>query len=187
MSPTGIPASWTKCCRWLGLAYLQSLRSWIHLHSYLHTQNHHKVVETEWKYLDENEQWQQMKNIMTETAQVTWRGACTSSHFRRKGYIKLESLQCAVLRLLGCSSVWIKLCQLEGIILPNKNHKCYDLAFTATFWASSGCWAQCLNGLLLLSKTKLYIVWAALRLSYCRSKSQLSSSKFSVQLCITGV
>jgi len=30
-----------------------------------------KVVEAEWKYLDVNEHWQQMKNIMMETAQVT--------------------------------------------------------------------------------------------------------------------
>ena len=29
------------------------------------------VAEEEWKYLDVNEQWQQMKNIMMETAQVT--------------------------------------------------------------------------------------------------------------------
>jgi len=29
-----------------------------------------KVEEAEWKYLDENEHWQQMKNIMMETAQV---------------------------------------------------------------------------------------------------------------------
>jgi len=28
-----------------------------------------KVEETQWKYLDENEQWQQMKNITTETSQ----------------------------------------------------------------------------------------------------------------------
>ena len=27
------------------------------------------VEEAEWKYLDLNEQWQQMKNMMTETAQ----------------------------------------------------------------------------------------------------------------------
>jgi len=30
-----------------------------------------KVAEAECKYLDVNEQWQQMKNIMMETAQVT--------------------------------------------------------------------------------------------------------------------
>jgi len=30
-----------------------------------------KVVEAEWKYLDFIEHWQQMKNIMMETAQVT--------------------------------------------------------------------------------------------------------------------
>jgi len=30
-----------------------------------------QVVEADWKYLDVNEHWQQMKNIMTETAQVT--------------------------------------------------------------------------------------------------------------------
>ena len=30
-----------------------------------------KVVEAEWKYLDVNEHWQQVKNIMMETAQVT--------------------------------------------------------------------------------------------------------------------
>ena len=30
-----------------------------------------KVVEAEWKYLDVNEHWQQMKNIMMETAQFT--------------------------------------------------------------------------------------------------------------------
>jgi len=29
-----------------------------------------KVAEAEWKYLDVNEHWQQMKNIMMETAQV---------------------------------------------------------------------------------------------------------------------
>ena len=29
-----------------------------------------KVVEVEWKYLDVNEHWQQMKNL-TETAQAT--------------------------------------------------------------------------------------------------------------------
>jgi len=29
-----------------------------------------KVVEAEWKYLDVNEHWQQMKNIMMEAAQV---------------------------------------------------------------------------------------------------------------------
>jgi len=28
-----------------------------------------KVQEAEWKYLDINEHWQQMKNIMMETAQ----------------------------------------------------------------------------------------------------------------------
>jgi len=32
-----------------------------------------KVVEAEWKYIDVNEYWQQMKNIMMETAQVTCR------------------------------------------------------------------------------------------------------------------
>ena len=31
----------------------------------------YKVVLAEWKYLDVNEHWQQMKNIMMETAQVT--------------------------------------------------------------------------------------------------------------------
>jgi len=30
-----------------------------------------KVAEAEWKYIDVNEHWQQMKNIMTLTAQVT--------------------------------------------------------------------------------------------------------------------
>jgi len=30
-----------------------------------------KVAKAEWKYLDVNEHWQQMKNIMMETAQVT--------------------------------------------------------------------------------------------------------------------
>jgi len=30
-----------------------------------------KVAEAEWKYLDVKEHWQQMKNIMMETAQVT--------------------------------------------------------------------------------------------------------------------
>jgi len=30
-----------------------------------------KVAETEWKYLDVNEHWQQMKNIMMETVQVS--------------------------------------------------------------------------------------------------------------------
>jgi len=30
-----------------------------------------KVEEAEWKYLDVNEHWQQMKNIMMETTQVT--------------------------------------------------------------------------------------------------------------------
>jgi len=38
-----------------------------------------KVVEAEWKYLDVNKHWQQMKNIMMETAQVTCglsRGSC---------------------------------------------------------------------------------------------------------------
>jgi len=30
-----------------------------------------KVVEGEWKYIDMNEHWHQMKNIMMETAQVT--------------------------------------------------------------------------------------------------------------------
>jgi len=30
-----------------------------------------KVAKAEWKYLDVNENWQQMKNIMMETAQVT--------------------------------------------------------------------------------------------------------------------
>jgi len=30
-----------------------------------------KVAEAEWKYLNVNEHWQQMKNIMTERAQVT--------------------------------------------------------------------------------------------------------------------
>jgi len=39
MSPTEIPALRTKCCKRLSLAHLQTLRSWIHLHSYLHTQN----------------------------------------------------------------------------------------------------------------------------------------------------
>jgi len=28
-------------------------------------------VEAEWKYLDVNKHWQQMKNIMMETSQVT--------------------------------------------------------------------------------------------------------------------
>jgi len=41
MSPTEIPALRTKCCKRLSLAHLQTLRSWIHLHSYLHTQNHY--------------------------------------------------------------------------------------------------------------------------------------------------
>jgi len=38
-----------------------------------------KAAETECKYLDVNEHWQQMKNIMMETAQVTWglsKGPC---------------------------------------------------------------------------------------------------------------
>jgi len=30
-----------------------------------------KVVKVEWKYLDVNEHWQQVKNITMETAQVT--------------------------------------------------------------------------------------------------------------------
>ena len=30
-----------------------------------------KAVEAEWKYLDVNEHWQQMTNIMMETAQFT--------------------------------------------------------------------------------------------------------------------
>jgi len=30
-----------------------------------------KVAEAEWKYPDVNEHWQQMKNIMMETAHVT--------------------------------------------------------------------------------------------------------------------
>jgi len=30
-----------------------------------------KVVEAEWKCTDVNKHWQQMKNIMTDTAQVT--------------------------------------------------------------------------------------------------------------------
>jgi len=30
-----------------------------------------KLMEAEWKYLDVNEHWQQMTNIMMETAQVT--------------------------------------------------------------------------------------------------------------------
>ena len=30
-----------------------------------------KVEEAVWKYLDVNEHWQQMKNIIIETAQVT--------------------------------------------------------------------------------------------------------------------
>ena len=30
-----------------------------------------KVEEAEWKYFDVNEHWQQMKNIMMDTAQVT--------------------------------------------------------------------------------------------------------------------
>jgi len=30
-----------------------------------------KVAEAEWKYLDVNKHWQQMKNIMMETAQLT--------------------------------------------------------------------------------------------------------------------
>ena len=30
-----------------------------------------KVVEAEWNYFDVNEHWQQMKNIMMDTAQVT--------------------------------------------------------------------------------------------------------------------
>jgi len=29
------------------------------------------IVEAEWKYLNVNEQWHQMKNLMNETAQVT--------------------------------------------------------------------------------------------------------------------
>ena len=31
-----------------------------------------KVEEVEWKYRDVKEHWQQVKNIMMETAQVTW-------------------------------------------------------------------------------------------------------------------
>jgi len=30
-----------------------------------------KVAEAEWKYIDVNEHWQQMKNMMMDTAQVT--------------------------------------------------------------------------------------------------------------------
>ena len=30
-----------------------------------------KVAEAEWKYIDVNEYWQQVKNLMLETAQVT--------------------------------------------------------------------------------------------------------------------
>jgi len=30
-----------------------------------------KVVEAEWKYLDVNEHWQQMKSIIMETEEVT--------------------------------------------------------------------------------------------------------------------
>jgi len=33
--------------------------------------NTYKIVETEWKCFDEKEHWQQMKNMMTDTAQVT--------------------------------------------------------------------------------------------------------------------
>jgi len=39
-----------------------------------------KAAEAEWKYLDVNEHWQQMKNITMETAQVTCglsRGPCS--------------------------------------------------------------------------------------------------------------
>jgi len=39
-----------------------------------------KVAEVEWKYLDVNEHWQQMKNIMMDTAQVTYglsKGPCS--------------------------------------------------------------------------------------------------------------
>jgi len=38
-----------------------------------------KVVESDWKYLDVNEYWQQMKNVMMETAQATCglsKGSC---------------------------------------------------------------------------------------------------------------
>jgi len=38
-----------------------------------------KVVEAQWKYLDVNEHWQQMKNIMMQTAQATYglsKGPC---------------------------------------------------------------------------------------------------------------
>jgi len=44
-----------------------------------------KAVEAEWKYLDVNEHWQQMKNIMIETAQVTW--DCHKAHpgIRKQG------------------------------------------------------------------------------------------------------
>ena len=35
------------------------------------TEGINKVVETEWKYLDVNDHWQQLNNIMRETAQVT--------------------------------------------------------------------------------------------------------------------
>jgi len=31
-----------------------------------------KVAEAEWNCTDLNEHWQQMKNIMMDTAQVTW-------------------------------------------------------------------------------------------------------------------
>jgi len=39
-----------------------------------------KVVEAEGKYLDVNEHWQQMKNMMMETSQVTCglsQGSCS--------------------------------------------------------------------------------------------------------------
>ena len=44
------------------------------------------VAEAEWKYFDVNEHWQQMKNIMMDTAQVTRgmsKGPCSHKETRR--------------------------------------------------------------------------------------------------------
>jgi len=61
MSPTGIPASWTMCYKWLSLAHLQTLRSWIHLHSYLHTPNHHAYHHSQHYYFQHVHSYHQLR------------------------------------------------------------------------------------------------------------------------------
>jgi len=52
-----------------------------------------KVAEAEWKYLYVNEHWQQMKNIMMKTAEVTYGLSKGHAGIRKHGRGKRKLLK----------------------------------------------------------------------------------------------